>query len=676
MAIWQNAKILWSIDSYGDSAGAALSEKWTNILQWSKSTHKKQVKSDAKLVLATRMCLEEQGQYSSRQPLTNNSLVSHTSEVIMPPAKLLTSINSLEFWCLTFLSEFCGARNSAQDYLLPYIHKLLCPLECSAGMSGAALAYPLNDQHTFSKTDSIDISKNLRVHLHRYHVNICPQEVAMYVHSHPYTHTPSEKQKDHEQRRHRPVTSPTPLASNSQKLHSSPHSFFDDDDENNAHISSNINLNMPGNIVDLHDSSHHTNHAHGHPQTVTTSPEPWKAPHVSTTPTRRQTQTHTRNHPHPSPLPRPTRSHSPKRRSKGSGDTSRVVQSNNRQNVNLRGVTDTPPPSLQQHDTSRRNNTPHRHSHSHSHSHGRSHSPGHGHSRGRDTSPVAHENPNDTSIATLGSNMTATVVEARSPPRRQPHPYPRYSPTPSHSHTPHTPHSGSRPRTSSRLRAQPTSRTSAGLGGNGRAAGRVTQSRVASRSRNKEESGDGDPCQESALDYLNPLNDTKLSINELNDSCSLDINITPSTTSTSIEKQTKNGIDQEIIHDDSRTPKYNRPTPESASSSSSRQGTTPSSNKAKRTPPKELYDRSGHRIKSKDATTLSKSQHLPSSSQKSSHTRRKSFSMGDTFPSSRGQKETSVAFGRRLTHSERSLPAAAAVSKSTDSIIDTDPEYA
>ena len=81
------------------------------------------------------MCLEEQGQYSSRQPLTNNSLVSHTSEVIMPPAKLLTSINSLEFWCLTFLSEFCGARNSAQDYLLPYIHKLVCPLECSAGMS-------------------------------------------------------------------------------------------------------------------------------------------------------------------------------------------------------------------------------------------------------------------------------------------------------------------------------------------------------------------------------------------------------------------------------------------------------------------------------------------------------------------------------------------------------------
>ena len=217
IAIWHNARILWKINPNDDAAGGELSARWSNILQWNKSTHKKQVKSDAKLVLATRLCLEEQGHNPPRDVKVKNSV---SGAGFVRPQDVFEHLDSLELWCFAFLSEYYGSRHIFHDYLLPHLHKLLCPLECSAGYSAAALPYPLNDRSIFSKNDSVDISKNLRVYIHNSYV--LHQSHARISHNDP-TRAISE---DHQQLTIKSTLSPSRVRDLT--------SFFDDDDDSNA----------------------------------------------------------------------------------------------------------------------------------------------------------------------------------------------------------------------------------------------------------------------------------------------------------------------------------------------------------------------------------------------------------------------------------------------------------
>jgi hypothetical protein len=566
VAIWQNAKILWNIETHGDSAGAELSSRWSGILRWNKSTHKKQVKSDAKLVLATRMCLEEQGQFRAREAGHSNPDIA---EEVMKPSMMFYSINSLELWCLTYLSEYCGARNIAHGYILPHIHKLLCPLECTVGASGASLAYPLNDQNTFSKNDSIDISKNLRVHLHKYGVDTYVGESAMHVHSH-----------------NKPIGSD----SGKSQLQSSSQSFFDDDDENNIH-SSNVGSNVMSSQR-THTAPHHHPQHHDEEHFV-------KSPTVST-PSRGGAQQRL--------LTKPARSNSPRRAKHKNSDASRLVETN------------------REYLSSRVDAASHRENRDE------------GNHPGLRRASPEHVSANDHDLSVLSSG---TVVDARSPPRRQPHPYPRYA-----------------------------------LSGRGReveAAGRRRpQAAVLGDQRA--------PQGESALDYLPPPNDTKLSLNELDDSYSVDANSNTNTSANRHPPTVSTGTLQNSDADycGNITPKYNRHSQEVSSSCKGIK-------KNKKSPQTELYDRNGHRIRSK--SPLSKSQHLNSSTPLSSKGRRKSFSVGENMTLSRsrppGEDSSSVAFGRRLTHSERPLPnkedwrgTTSSLTRSAESLPDKDPEHA
>lgn len=555
MAIWQNTQILWNIDPSDHAAGASLAVKWSRVVQWTKSSHKKQVRADAKLVLATRLYLEEHGQHGakSRNNMNHTNFENKKSDNgSITPSAMLKSINSLEFWCLTFLTEYCGAKKISFFYLLPFIHKLLCPRECTVGFSDAPLALPLNDQNTFSKNDSIDIAKNLRVHLHKYGVNINPQESNMHV------HRLSKDRLDH---------TPSTPNSHQKSLSSSSHSYFDDDNENNGH---NINVKSTEkkpvrNRIDLTEQrySHHEDQ-----ELLRISSSDHGTKRIST-PTRASK----------SKLNKPERSKSPT--GIQSSDVSRLVAKNkdylsNRSHVageiNLH----------QRHGT-------------------------------------YHDNPNDNSTM-------SSVVDARSPPRRQPHPYPKYSPA------------------NNEKRAAAPYRNSSQ-----RSPAVVGSANIAWNN-------------ESALDYINPLNDTKLSINELDDGDLTD-------------KHIHNIHSEDEDKYATVTPKYNNRHRNSVSVDNSKLTRT-------KTPPKELYDRNGHRIRCRSKSPLSQSHTLPSSlTRTDTDRRRKSFSVGDTHRSSQNSNDDGVAFGRRHTRCERSVPVkststTSSLSKRTESVIDKDPEYA
>lgn len=580
-------------------------------------------------MLATRICLEEQGHCLSQKTLHVNGHAQHNQkDISVSPLVLFSSMNSLEFWCITFLSEYCGARNIAQDYLLPQIHRLLCPVECIAGVgsSKASLPYPLNDLNTFSKRDSMDISKNLRVHLHRYSVDTCPQEVATYVHVSSSPPLTNIKHTSHSEwhRPPLPVTPPTPTTStpcnyNTREFQSSIQSYFDDDDNddenhvqsNTKYISSNIKHTNTkgGSSSESHRRTDTSQHQHFlSVPAKNPSPTPVSTPRRSRQHVSQQQQTHSQ------PTPTRTRSQSPKR------------LLNNIVKEHRGGVG-----SMVTHEEVQLYSS-------------RTQSEKKNYYSNGDISHI-QENPNDVSTVTHNS-----VVEARSPPRRQPHPYPRYT---------HQPPTG-------------------GRGGDGRGgAFGLTSS--------GQQMNDETWYRESALDYLNPLNDTKLSLNELEDSYHLGTEIDTDTHISASKRanlDTKNhkASDNSAIYHRSQ-PQYNLPARTTHSSAKNDTKTkTQQNEEVKKSPPKELYDRNGHRIKTHSSTTTGQ------------RVRRKSFSMGETLSSSfsrgagggkgKGSKDDSVAFGRRLTHSERPLPVpsqlekGSALSKSTESIIDKDPEYA
>lgn len=552
MAIWQNAKILWGIESNGDSTGAALSAKWESVVQWTKRTHKKQVKADAKLVLATRLCLEEQSKAQSS--VHQRASFDTSPKYSITPQTMLNSINSLEFWCLTFLNEYCGASNIAHGFMLPFIHKLLCPQGCGMGAPGNALTYRLNDQNTFSKQDSMDIAKNLCVHFHKYKVATRPKEKALFVFQ-----APNNSRYD------APTTSQKSLVSTRHQYShdSSPQSFFDDDDENNIQVS-NTNL-----------SSHEKRKVSKNLQNswVDSDSTTRFQPQYPDEGLQQQVTAPSRSH--NSPRIAPTQSRSPER-------SSRIVDKNNHY--------------LRSHRVDE-NHLNYKTSH--------------------------HDNPNDI------SNMSS-VVDARSPPRRQPHPYPAYSP-----------------------------HNSVG--------GRYTDgpSRSPGRRSHQPTSLTNDWQKDSALDYKSPLNDTRLSINELDESLSR----SNSKEGADPLSTTRDFTETEKEMYDSAKPKYNN-----------RRSTEGGKRRSdKKTPPKELYDRNGHRIRGKSPLSKSKSQ--VSTQSKKVDERRKSYSAGDSLRSSRQSSEDGVAFGRRLTHCERAVPEkestrSSALSCSAESIIDKDPDYA
>jgi hypothetical protein len=161
--IWKNVCLLWKLE---DCPGfEKISERWNQIVDWERSTRKKQVRNDAKLVLATRLCLE-QGEIRKTKNLKPKKLLPH---------ECLRLLDPLQIWTILILSEYFRCLLVTHS-ITCYAHLLLCPKECNfespSSISSIDLPAPLIiPSLTRKKKDSSGIAKRLLIHCHKYQIS-------------------------------------------------------------------------------------------------------------------------------------------------------------------------------------------------------------------------------------------------------------------------------------------------------------------------------------------------------------------------------------------------------------------------------------------------------------------------------------------------------------------------
>lgn len=162
--IWKNVLLLWNLE---DSPGFdQLNDRWKDILSWERSTRKKQVKNDAKLVLATRLCLE-QGKIRKKPNFANQK---------RSPLECLGHFEPIHVWTVLVLAEYF--RSLLISHAIScYIHQLLCPHECnmaSPSKLGTNLILPEQlyiSEMIKTKKESIALAKRLLTHCHKYQIS-------------------------------------------------------------------------------------------------------------------------------------------------------------------------------------------------------------------------------------------------------------------------------------------------------------------------------------------------------------------------------------------------------------------------------------------------------------------------------------------------------------------------
>lgn len=162
--------MLWSLDN---SPGfRRLDERWKDVLSWERSTRKKQVNNDAKLVLATRICLE-QGELRKKPPSANLKI---------SPEQCLSHFEPIYVWSVMVLAEYfhCLLISHAVSC---YIHRLLCPHECnndgSPSKSGTQILPEQLIVNEMIRTprESSGFAKRILVHCHKYQISkIVPKQ--------------------------------------------------------------------------------------------------------------------------------------------------------------------------------------------------------------------------------------------------------------------------------------------------------------------------------------------------------------------------------------------------------------------------------------------------------------------------------------------------------------------
>jgi hypothetical protein len=161
--IWKNVCLLWNLD---DCPGyGKISERWNGIVSWERSTRKKQVRNDAKLVLATRLCLE-QGEIRKTKNILSKKLL---------PLECLKLLDPLQIWTILLLSEYFRCLLITHS-ITCYAHLLLCPKECNfeSPTSFASLELPsqlIIPSLIRKKKDSSGIAKRLLIHCHKYQIS-------------------------------------------------------------------------------------------------------------------------------------------------------------------------------------------------------------------------------------------------------------------------------------------------------------------------------------------------------------------------------------------------------------------------------------------------------------------------------------------------------------------------
>jgi hypothetical protein len=156
--------LLWNLD---DCPGIGkLSKRWNDIISWERSTRKKQVRNDAKLVLATRLCLE-QGKIRK-----NNT--SSTSKKLSPQ-ECLELLEPLQIWSVLILAEYFRCLLITHSVAC-YIHLLLCPTECGFDSTSRNRSGDLPEQLAITtlirnKKDSSGLAKRLLGHCHKYQIS-------------------------------------------------------------------------------------------------------------------------------------------------------------------------------------------------------------------------------------------------------------------------------------------------------------------------------------------------------------------------------------------------------------------------------------------------------------------------------------------------------------------------
>jgi hypothetical protein len=154
---------LWNLD---DCPGIEkLSRRWNEIVSWERSTRKKQVRNDAKLVLATRLCLE-QGKIRKNSSSTNQKL---------SPQECMELLEPLQLWSILILSEYFHCLLVTHS-IACYIHLLLCPTECEFEFNSKQRSADLPEQLVITslirnKKDSSGLAKRLISHCHKYQIS-------------------------------------------------------------------------------------------------------------------------------------------------------------------------------------------------------------------------------------------------------------------------------------------------------------------------------------------------------------------------------------------------------------------------------------------------------------------------------------------------------------------------
>lgn len=218
--IWRNARLLWDLSAAGVEE-AALTEKWSSVGAPSRSSRKSLVKKDAKLVLATRMCLElgtrrkaigkspvsslhlptpqSTARDSTRQVSSPLHSPSHAIPVSarIPPSQAFNSLHPMELWTVAVLAEMFGV-SALSEAVMTHMHCMICKDPCGDKYSQqqklSCLSLPTSlriEELMEDERECVMLAQRLFIHLHKFKI---PRESPLVNHTQPH-HTKRIKEQ-------------------------------------------------------------------------------------------------------------------------------------------------------------------------------------------------------------------------------------------------------------------------------------------------------------------------------------------------------------------------------------------------------------------------------------------------------------------------------------------------
>jgi hypothetical protein len=231
--IWRNTRLLWDLSAVGEEE-AALTKQWTAIGTWSYSSRKRLVKQDARLVLATRMCLEQgtrrrasvskmsasPSESTSRMnspgvvtPSSSTQHLAHTHQQVqqqqqpnytstpnsgsrgthpkspihspshaipvlarVSPARAIGTLHSMEIWTAAMLGEMFGVSMLSSAVMI-YMHKAFCHKACGdkyvqrQKLSHLTLPISLRIEELMDDDrEANQLAQRLYIHFHQFHI--------------------------------------------------------------------------------------------------------------------------------------------------------------------------------------------------------------------------------------------------------------------------------------------------------------------------------------------------------------------------------------------------------------------------------------------------------------------------------------------------------------------------